>query len=172
MKWKTCLRHAGLLAVNHLYAGPRCFAQKRRILNAIGFDLGEGTKVVGPLFCTGMLITGKNCWIGRNLTIHGDGQVIIGSCCDLGPDVTILTGGHTIGGPERRAGKGQTCPVRIGDGCWIGARSTLLGGTTLGTGSVIGACACVTKDVPANTLFCGVPARQIRVLYETEQTAE
>ena len=168
MKGKTIFRQAVLLAVNHLYAGPRCFEQKRRLLNGIGFRLGEGTRVVGPVFCTGTLITGNDCWIGRNLTIHGDGAVQLGNGCDLGPDVTVLTGGHAIGGPERRAGEGKTSPVKIGDGCWIGARSTLLSGVTLGDGCVVGACACVTKPVPPNTLVGGVPARPIRMLYETE----
>lgn len=41
-------------------------------------------------FCTGTLCIGANCWIGRNLTVHGNGSVIIGDNCDIAPDVTFL----------------------------------------------------------------------------------
>lgn len=155
-----------MFLVNHIYAGPRCFGRKRKILNAIGHEIGEGTKIVGPVFCTGKLSVGSNSWLGRNLTIHGNGTVVIGSNCDIGPDVTFLTGGHEIGPTKRRAGAGETYTIRIEDGCWIGARGTLLNDITVGKGSVTGACACVTKDVPQNTLVGGVPARAIRTLHE------
>ncbi len=152
--------------VNHVFAGVGCFAVKRRLLNAIGHSLGEGTRLVGPIICTGTLVTGKNCWLGRNLTIHGNGQVLLGDNCDLAPEVAFLTGGHEIGIAARRAGLGKTCTIRVEDGCWIGARATVLGTVTLGRGSVIAACACVTKDIPPNTLSGGVPARILKKLYE------
>lgn len=172
MKFFTIKRLTVLFLVNHVLVGTRCFASKRRLLNAVGYTLGEGTRVVGPVFCTGKLIAGKDCWIGRNFTIHGNGTVSMGDNCDIAPDVTILTGGHRLGPPERRAGAGETYTVRIEDGCWIGARSTLVGSVTMGAGSVLAACGCAVKDLPPNTLWGGVPAREIRKLYETEYSAE
>lgn len=156
----------GLFLVNHVLAGTRCFRQKRWILNRIGFSVGEGTRVVGPIFCTGTLSVGKHCWIGRNLTIHGNGQVEIGDNCDLGPEVMFLTGGHIVGKEQRRAGTGQSYAIRVEDGCWIGARVTLGKEITVGRGSVCAACACVMKNLPPNTLVGGVPAERIRSLYE------
>lgn len=165
-------RIIALFLVNHVFVGIRSFERKRRLLNAIGYQIGEGTKVVGPIFCTGKLIVGTNCWIGRNLTIHGNGTVIVGKNCDIAPDVTFLTGGHKIGSPERRADVGESYTIRVEDGCWIGARATLLQDICLGKGCVIAACACVAKDVLPNTLAGGVPAKEIKKLNETENDDE
>ena len=168
----TVKRMLVLFLVNHFYVGTRYFGRKRKLLNSLGHEIGEDTKIVGPISGTGKLVAGKHCWIGKDLTIHGNGTVILGNCCDLAPDVTFLTGGHEIGTPERRAGTGRTETIRIGDGCWIGARVTLVSTVTVGKGSVVGACACVVKDVPPNTLVGGVPAREIRRLYEAECSGE
>lgn len=167
MKFRTLTKALAFFLVNRIYAGTGNFERKRTLLNSVGHEIGENTKIVGPVFCTGKLVVGENCWIGRNLTIHGNGTVIIGNNCDIAPDVTFLTGGHAIGGPERRAGPGQTYTIRIEDGCWIGARTTLVKEIIVGESSVVSACACVVKDVPPNTLVGGVPAVEIRKLYET-----
>lgn len=164
MTKNTPVRIAAYWLINHVFVGTRCFIQKRWLLNVVGHQVGTGTKIVGPLFCTGKLVAGKDCWIGRNFTIHGNGIVTLGDCCDIGPDVMFLTGSHEIATPQRRAGAGQTHTIRIEEGCWIGARSTFLNEITVGRGSVIAACACVTKDIPANTLAGGVPAGSIRTL--------
>lgn len=152
--------------VNNLLSGPRpsTFGLKRMLLRSIGYQIGFDSKIVGPVINTGNLIVGRNCWVGANLTIHGNGTVIIADNCDIGPDVTFLTGGHAIGDPLRRAGKGQTYTIHVEDGCWIGARSTILGNTTIGKSCVVAACACVTKNMKSNQLMGGVNAKTIRKL--------
>lgn len=155
------------LLVNHVFCGTKYFALKRQLLLFAGYRIGEGTKIVGPFHCTGEFTTGKDCWIGRDLWIHGNGSVILGDRCDLGPGVMFLTGGHTIGGEDRRAGAGTTHTIRVEDGCWLGARTTLANSITLGRGSVLAACGCAVRDIPPNTLAGGVPASPIRSLYET-----
>ena len=150
--------------VNRVCRGTRCFEKKRRLLNSVGHDLGEGTRVVGPVFCTGRLHTGKDCWIGADLTVHGNGDVFLGDRCDVGPGVMFLTGGHRIGDPKRRAGEGITADIRVGTGCWIGGRATLLPGAVLGDGCVLAACGCAAGKVEANVLAGGIPARMIRKL--------
>ena len=129
----------------------------------MGFHVGEGTKIVGPIFCTAKLTIGKNCWIGKNFLCNGRGYVTIGDNCDIAPEVVFQTGGHEIGTPERRAGKGRVFAQRVGDGTWIGGRSTIVGETKIGKSCVIAGCACVTKDVPDNVLVGGVPAKIIKV---------
>ena len=59
---------------------------------------------------------------------------------------------------NRRAGEGTARPIEIGDGCWIGARSVILGGVRIGAGCVVAAGSVVTRDVPDNVLVAGVPA--------------
>jgi acetyltransferase-like isoleucine patch superfamily enzyme len=90
------------------------------------------------------------------------GQVTIGDNCDIAPDVTFLTGGHQMGDHSRRAGKGESYHITVGSGVWIGGRATLLLNTSIGDGSMIAACACVSKDVPADTLVAGVPAKVMK----------
>lgn len=54
--------------------------------------------------------------------------------------------------------------VRIGKNVWIGEKSTILPGVTIGEGSIIGANSVVTKDIPAYSIACGVPAKVIKSL--------
>lgn len=152
--------------VNKRYCGtlPRYFEKKRKLLNSIGYELEEGVKIVGPLFCTGKLKVGKDTWIGRNFTVHGNGTVTIGKNCDIAPEVVMQTGGHEIGNATRRAGEGFNKDINVGNGCWIGVRATVLGGVNIGDGSVIGACTLVNKNIESNTLAAGVPAKTIRKL--------
>ena len=158
----------GWYLMNHVWCGTekRYFERKRRFLIFMGHQIGEGTKVVGPVWCTGRLVIGKDCWIGKNLLVNGNGTVTVGDCCDIAPEVAFQTGGHRIGSAHRRAGKGVKFNIEVGNGCWIGARSTILGGVHVGDSCVVAACACVNKDVPANSLVGGVPAKIIRELSE------
>lgn len=154
------------LCVNHIFRGtnPRFFSVKARVLNMAGYPVGKGTKIVGPIECSGTFQIGDECWIGKNLKINGNGHVIIGHRCDIAPEVTFQTGGHLIGDAERRAGKGQIYHQTVEDGVWIGGRSTILNNTTIGKSSVVAACACVVHDVEPNVLVGGVPAKVIRRL--------
>lgn len=164
MKLSTVKRVFCTYLVNHFYVGTRCFEQKRKLLNFIGYEIGAGTKVVGPIYNTGKLKIGKNCWIGKNLTVNGNGTVIIGDNCDIAPEVTFLTGGHKVGDFSRRAGEGEIYTIKVGSGTWLGARSTIGGNTNIGKGCVVAACACVMRDLDDNRLVGGVPAKEIRVL--------
>lgn len=164
MKWRTIKRFFVQAVVNHFLTGTKFFALKRKLLCSIGYEIGENTKIVGPIMNTGHISVGRNCWIGRNLTVHGNGSVIIGDNCDIAPDVMFLTGGHRIGDAARRAGQGETYTITVGNGVWIGARSTMMKNISVGDGAVVAACACVTADVPENMVVGGVPAATIKEL--------
>lgn len=164
MKASTIKRICVTFIVNHVLAGTFAFKWKRKLLCSIGYEIGENTKIVGPVFNTGRLKIGSNCWIGKNLVINGNGDVTIGNNCDLAPEITFLTGGHEIGSEMRRAGQGLNYSIVVGDGVWIGARSTILGNITIGKGAVITACACVAHSIDENVLAGGVPARRIKEL--------
>lgn len=173
LRLKGVRRTINLFLVNHIFVGcrKRHFKIKRRLLNKIGFSIGEGTRIVGPFLSTGFVTIGKNCWIGKNFTVNGNGCVTIGDNCDIGPEVTFQTGGHQIGTKERRAGEDAIFSQTVGNGVWIGGRSTILNTTRIGDGSVIAGCACVVKDVEDNTLVGGVPARVIRRLADEPERA-
>lgn len=166
MKLITAKRVFAVFCVNHLFSGTKYFGVKRKLLNFAGYEIGENTRIVGPLICTGKLQIGKNCWIGRDFAVYGNGTVVIGSNCDIAPDVSFFTGGHEIGDPCRRAGEGQNYTIRVGNGTWIGARSSITNTVTIGDSCVIAACACVVKDIPESVLAGGIPAKTIRVLHD------
>ena len=157
-----------MFLVNKVLVGTKNFERKRKLLNAIGYEIGEGTKIVGPLFCTGKLKIGKNCWIGKNFFVNGNGTVVIGDNCDIAPEVIFQTGGHEIGNEERRAGKGLTFNQTVGNGTWIGGRATILNNTTIGNSCVLAGGCCVVKDIGDNVLVGGVPARVIKVLEKND----
>lgn len=152
--------------VNTILLGSHFFELKRRLLILIGVKIGEKTKIVGPIHFGTMttLSIGDNCYINRNFTIEGNGQVKIGDNCDIAPQVTILTGSHEIGNSQRRAGNGIIWNYEIGSGTWIGARTTILNGARIMDGVVIGVGSVVNKDCERNSIFVGVPARQIKFL--------
>ncbi len=171
------LAHA---AVNTFLAGtfPPFFKLKRALMASCGAQIGKNVRIVGPVYCSGKLVIGDNCWIGKNFTVNGNGTVEIGDDCDIGPEVTFETGGHAIGAAGRRAGEGRNFVQRVGKGSWIGGRATFVNNAVVGESSVIAACACVTGVLPANCLAGGVPARIIAFLSESgeklrlEQKAE
>ena len=74
---KGLKRRYNLFLVNKRYCGAKDFEKKRKLLNAIGYEIGEGTKIVGPIECYGKLKIGENCWIGKNFKVNGNGAVEI-----------------------------------------------------------------------------------------------
>lgn len=64
----------------------------------------------------------------------------------------------------RRAGPSTQEPITVQEGTWIGARSTILPGVTIGAGVIVAAGSVVTRDCDPHSLYAGVPARKIRSL--------
>ncbi len=109
---------------------------------------------------------GNGCYINRRCTFFADWgcAITLGTKVHLGPEVMLWTGSHQLGLRAARCGEGTVRPIRIGDGCWLGARVTVMGGVTIGNGSVIGASALVVKDIAPDSLVAGVPAKLLRLL--------
>jgi maltose O-acetyltransferase len=152
-------------------------ALRARALAAIGCRIGEGTQFWGMPNLTGQgaiyerLTIGEGCWINIGLLINLGAPITIGDKVAIGHDVMLLTDSHELGPEERRASNMISQPVTIGNGVWIGTRSVILAGVTIGAGSIVAAGSMVTKDVPSNVLVGGVPARIIRELEPDEVPA-
>lgn len=160
------LRLMVLFCIKTILKGTHAFRLKAALMRLAGYRVGAGAKVVGPINISTMceLTVGENSWIGTNLTVHGNGVVAIGDNCDVAPDVTFLTGTHVIGDSARRAGAGRNTQITVGNGCWLGARSTLVGQLRVGESSILGACSFANNDVEPNSLTAGVPAKKVRSL--------
>jgi acetyltransferase-like isoleucine patch superfamily enzyme len=107
------------------------------------------------------IMLGNNVVIGKNVTIGAHNKVILSDNVRLSADVIIETGTLDFYKkfiPYKHSSK----PIVLEKNVWIGIRSIVLGGVTIGENSVVGAGSLVTKNVPANTLVAGVPARIIR----------
>ncbi len=110
---------------------------------------------------------GQNCHIGERCYLWAgpdQGRIIIGDFTSLAPEVFITTSDYQFkaGTPFRQQPKTEK-DVVIGRDVWLGARAIITAGVTIGDGSIIGAGSVVTKDIPANSIAVGVPARVIGV---------
>lgn len=103
---------------------------------------------------------GKNVFINSGCCFQDQGGIDIGDNVLIGQQVVIATLDHDLS-VQKRASM-LPAPVRIGNDVWIGAHATILAGVTIGNGAVVAAGAVVTKDVPANTVVGGVPAKIIK----------
>jgi len=134
------------------------------IYRAAGLDL-RTHKIYPRCFFGGNHVSiGKGTFVSYGCFFDAVANISIGDRCAIANEVCFVTSYHLVGGPEARAGERRARPIRIGNGCWVGARATLLPGVSVGDGCIIGAGAVVTKDCEANTLYAGVPARLIKRL--------
>jgi acetyltransferase-like isoleucine patch superfamily enzyme len=104
---------------------------------------------------------GERSFVGESVIIRGQGGVSIGKAVLIGPGAQILAVNHNYGDPTIPIlDQGITARgIVVEDGAWIGAGALVLDGVRIGRNAVIGAGAVVTKDVPANCIAVGVPAR-------------
>lgn len=163
---KRVKRYIILFIINNFLSCTRFFKIKRYLLSLADIKIGKNTKVVGPIkFGSQINIKiGDNCWIGKDLNLDGNGEVIIGDNIDIAPYVVINTGGHKIGDRKRRAGDCIVNNITIESGTWIGTRATILNNIKIGESSVIAAGSIVIRDVDKNSLMAGNPAKIKRVL--------
>lgn len=138
-------------------------AEIRDLLSQItGSKIDESVAVFTPLYIN----YGKHTKIGKNVFINFDcvfldlGGIIIEDNVLIAPKVSLLSEGHPISPNERQSlvpGR-----IHIKKNAWIGAGATILPRVTIGENAVVAAGAVVSKDVPANTIVGGVPAKIIK----------
>jgi len=131
----------------------------------IGKKVDDNFLLIPPFYTTGGadIRVGRNVFINQNCTFYDLGGLDIADDVMIGPNVSIITSSHPIEPAQRRAfviGK----PIVIERNAWIAAGATIIGGVTIGENSVVAAGSVVTKDVPANTLVGGNPAKVIRTI--------
>lgn len=108
------------------------------------------------------IMIGDRTFVNYNLTALDIATIMIGADCQIGPNVQLLTPIHPVEAEPRRARLEAARPIMIGDNVWLGGGVIVCPGVSIGENSVIGAGAVVTRDVPANSVAVGNPARVIR----------
>ena len=130
-----------------------------------GKEVDETFTLIPPFYTSGGLEirVGRKVFINQCCTIYDMAGVDVADLVMIGPNVNIITAGHPPE-PFKRRAYVEARPILIQKNVWIATAATILGGVTVGENSVVAAGAVVTRDVPANSLVAGVPARVIRSL--------
>lgn len=135
---------------------------RARLSEIIGRQIDESTTVFTPFHTNfGRHISlGKNVFINHACSFLDLGGITIEDDVMIGPRVNISSETHPVEVSRRKTLIPDA--VVIKRNAWIGAAATILPGVTIGENSVVAAGALVTKDVPANTVVGGVPAKVIK----------
>tara|TARA_B110000902_G_C14194641_1_gene545444 strand:- start:712 stop:1212 length:501 start_codon:yes stop_codon:yes gene_type:complete len=152
------------------YGKSREYYYKRRYnLYCETYDVDSSFKFNGTdirLYGNGNIFLGENSYVGTNCTMQScdDCQIIVGKNCQISHNVRIYT---SSADPNQDFTKSKIKPsikgdVLIGDGVWIGANAFINPGIRIGSNTVIGANSVVTKNLEANSIYGGVPAKLIR----------
>lgn len=145
------IRLAGLLPVH---------AARVLVLKAWGADIGPGVTIYHGVEVRGAhrLVIGARSSIGNGSILDARGGLTIGSDVNLSTAVHIWSAQHDWRSPGFDY---VTAPVAIGDRVWLSARSTVLPGTTVGENAVLAAGGVAARDLDADTVYGGVPAKRI-----------
>jgi maltose O-acetyltransferase len=159
-------QHAMRLAARYQAAYAEDAVAARPLLAELLGAVGADVEVRPPLYVDyGSNITiGARTFVNYNLTALDVAAITIGEDCQIGPNVQLLTPTHPLEPQPRRDKLEAAQPITIGDNVWLGGGAIVLPGVTIGDNSVVGAGAVVTKDVPANVVVVGNPARPVREL--------
>lgn len=175
---------------SHFMEAPRDLKQKAtkllKELQKLNEDEQEKrTEILKELFGTYHPLAfpgdGFRCENGFNIHFHGlavinynvvmldTSPINIGAGAFIAPGVCLACSGHAILAEERMRGIGTSAPITIEDNVWIGANSTVIGGVTIGEGSVIGAGSVVIHDIPAGVVAAGNPCKVIRKITDADR---
>lgn len=125
-------------------------------------EIDNSFELMPPFYCDfgKNIAVGKNVFINQNCTFMDRGGIVIDDNVLIAPRVNLITINHTEAPEHRRDVYSK--PIHICKNVWIGAGVTVTQGVTIGENSIVAAGAVVTKDIPANMIVAGIPAKVIR----------
>jgi serine acetyltransferase len=126
----------------------------------LGF--AEGTSIYDSALVYGTVRVGANTWIGPHALLDGSGGgLVIGEWCAISAGVQIYTHDTVLRSLSLGVREREVGPVRVGNGCHLGALAVIAPGVTIGDRCVVGAHSFVKQDVPDRTVVAGTPARVV-----------
>lgn len=139
-------------------------ALRRQLLEELFAHYGVDAWIRPPLYVDyGHNISfGARSFANYGLVALDVAPITIGTDCQIATNVQLLTPTHPIDPELRRAKWESAAPITIGDNVWLGGGAIVLGGVSIGENTVVGAGAVVTRDLPANVVAVGNPARIVR----------
>lgn len=155
-----------LMAVETVFVGEDCFiAPEAELFAEPGRDIviGDGSQVAAHVFMHGPITLGRNVSINAHCSLDGGSAGIeIGDNTRIAAHCTIYAFNHGLEAERLVRDQPVTSKgIIIGKDVWIGANAGIVDGVVIGPGAVIGMGAVVTRDVKANTVVAGNPARVI-----------
>ena len=147
---------------NHLINKvPFYFLRHLYYRNILGIKIGKGSSIhMNTRINRSNIKIGANSVINRNCYLDGRGGLVIGDNVSISPEVHLITASHDPNSPHFDY---VEQPISIEDFVWIGSRSTILPGVSLGKGCVVATGAVVSKNVDPYTIVGGIPARKIGI---------
>ncbi len=127
-----------------------------------GQEIDESFAMFPPFYtdCGRNISIGKRVFINSGCRFQDQGGITIGDDSLIGHNAVLATLNHGFA-PEKRSDL-IPAPIKIGKKVWLGANVTVLPGVTIGDNAIVAAGAVVTRDVPADTVVGGVPAKVIK----------
>ena len=135
----------------------------KQILTALLPNSAADIWIEPPFFCDygSNIYSGARVFFNFNCVLLDVMPILIGSNVLFGPNVQLYTATHPEDALEWRNGPELAKPISIGNDCWIGGSTIISPGVTIGDRCIVGAGAVVTKDIPADTIVAGNPAKPI-----------
>lgn len=160
--WKIVFRTIQLSAA--LNSATDVDQIRERLSEIIGSQIDTSTTIFIPFYTNfGQHIRiGKNVFINHACSFLDMGGITIEDDVLIGPRVNLVTENHPVDPAKRK--QLDLKSILIKRNAWIGAGATILPGVTVGENAIVAAGAVVNKDVPANTIVGGVPAKFIRTM--------
>lgn len=152
--------------------GPDDVVERRRILEELLREVGEGVEVVPTFRCTYGSHTrlGDRVFVNAGAFLMDDAAITIGADTRLGPGAQLMTALHPIDDhARRREGWERALPITIGENVWLGANVVVCPGVTIGRNTVVGAGSVVLRDLPDHVVAAGSPAVVIRETTHEDQ---
>lgn len=138
--------------------------ERHRLLTDLLGGIGADTVIRPPLRVDygSHIRIGARCFANFGLVALDVAPITIGDDVQIGTNVQLLTPTHPVDPAPRRAKWEAAKPITIGDNVWLGSGAIVLAGVTIGADTVVGAGSVVTRDLPADVVAVGNPARVIR----------